>query len=284
MIGGSIPEADNTPTECVFEHKKVCSSPNELHLIKKFLTKQGVIAGGNNNDIINIAKAYLKVDKESEIWEHPDFKNYVGDREARQIVKKIFKPEGPGHSTALLDNFNIDNVLSQWATNSKELFNKKFYHMKFQMIDFARTGSELSNFDLANLLNDGYDCFGVVLNTDVSTGRGKHWFCMYGDFSADLGTKENPYTLEYFNSSGNPAMDAIDRWMHEAVHKFHKNTDKRCKIVRSAPMRIQYSNTECGVFCLMYIKSRLRGHPIDWFYKVNADDNDMINLRKHLFR
>lgn len=293
--GGSIPGAKEKPSECVLEYQKICSSPNEIGIMQDFL--QSYYNEGNKindadnlktiensaREIIDHVKKVLKVDSESAIWEHKVFKEFVGSNKANNILKKLFKPEGPSNSNALLNNFNIDDTLEQWSINGNELFNKKVYHVPFQMIDFAKTRKELSYLNIANLLKEKYSCFVVVLNTDVSSGGGKHWFCMYGDLE-HKGTEKDPINIEYFNSSGNRPPTEVDVWAQKTMHDLLKDHKIYCNFITSAPKRLQYSMTECGVWSLMYIKSRLKGHAPDWFYKVKADDVDMLDLRKHLFR
>jgi hypothetical protein len=234
-------------------------------------------------DIIKATEEFLGVNSESEIWESKKFRDFVGSDYADKILKKKYKPPGPAASTALLDNINIDSNLEQWRDNSAQLFKKKFFCIPFQMIDFMKVGSELSSLDLGEVIKNGHDCFGVVLNTDISSGKGKHWFCLYADFSKE-GTKDNPYTLEYFNSSGNPPLDAVIIWMEEACHNLLKYYKKYCDIVRSAPRRLQHSQTECGMWSLLYIRSRLENKPPTFFYTCKATDEDMIRYRGLLFR
>lgn len=282
--GGYIPQIDKKPSECLFENRKICSSHNEIKYMKDFLAELNIDTE-NLSDIkvIDLLAENLEVKTEAEIWENKKFKEFVGLNKANNILKNIFKPKGPSNSVALLNNFNIDESLNQWSVNSEKLFGKKFYHIPFQMIDFMKVGSQLSKLNINELIKNEYDCFGVVLNTDVSTGGGKHWFCIYGDLR-HKGTSEDPYVLEYFNSSGFPPMEQVIIWMNKVVHDLMKNYKKKCVIHKSANTRLQYSMTECGIWSLMYIKSRLEDHPSDWFYHVNASDHDMIMLRKHLFR
>jgi hypothetical protein len=132
-------------------------------------------------------------------------------------------------------------------------------------------------------MSDGYKCFGVVLNTDVSSGRGKHWFAIYGDLD-HKGTDKDPIVLEYFNSSGNPPMREVANWLEAAKQDLLKNYSIEADSVVSANRRLQNSMTECGVWSLMYILSRLKGHEPNWYYKTRANDADMIELRSFLFR
>ena len=179
VTGGAIPQAKDVPNECVFEHKKICSSPNEIGLMREFVGLGDMEVKGDA-DVIEKTKSKLSVDKESAIWSHPAFKKFVGEHRANRVLSKIFKPIGPTDTTELLNNKMIDETLGQWAEHSTELFGKKFRHVPFQMIDFMERNTELAKFTILDTLKSGFNCFGVVLNTDVSSGKGKHWFCVYG--------------------------------------------------------------------------------------------------------
>jgi len=255
-----------------------------MRIMRNFLGKNNYdVFTLSDLDVVEVLKKELGVFSESNIWENERFKNYAGINDSTYVLNNYFKPEGPYNSTALLNNFNIDATLKQWKDHSDTLFKCKFYHVPFQMIDFAKTKTELATLDIYNVIKSGYNCLGVVLNTDVNTGRGKHWFCLFCDFKHS-GSIDDPYTLEYFNSSGNPPMSEVEIWLQTNKHNMKKTYDKNCSIVRSASRRLQHSQTECGVWSLMYIKSRLENRGVNWFYKVRADDRDMILLRKHLFR
>src|SRR5579883_596624 len=217
VSGGNIQEANTEASECTFVNRKICSSPNEINLMKEFIKNNLQIkipADISNIEVVELLKKELNVDSEAKIWEHQQFKESIGESKAQLVLKKYFNPVGPSDSIALLDNFNIDDKLEQWSINGMALFQKKFYHIPFQMIDFEKQGTELSRVHLMDLIEKKYDCFGVVLNTDITAPGhgGKHWFCLYGDLKHQ-GTESDPYTIEYFNSSGNPPMREVDIWM-----------------------------------------------------------------------
>lgn len=286
IVGGDIPveEVSKSATECAIESKQICAPKSHIINMINFLQKRGVVLPTRDEQsIIAALKQLLNVKTEAEIWNDADVRLYIGDPKAEFILRTQFKPEGPTDSTALLDNFNIDETLNLWSNHGQILFGKKFYHVPFQMIDFMLTGTELSKLDVNNLIRDGYSCWATVLNTDISSGRGKHWFCLYGDLM-HTGDRDDPYVLEYFNSSGNLPMDEVNIWMEQTVHNLLRDNGKHMTIHRSATRRLQFGDNECGIWCLMYIKSRLLNHPPNWFYTVQANDADMFKLRKHLFR
>jgi hypothetical protein len=270
----NIPEGD-----CAIPSRdNVCVDDRDLAKLRALVKKPAA----KREALVEQIKSELGVVDEVNIWKHPEVRAKLGVA-ADEILHDYYKVEGPADSTALLTNFNIDDNIHQWDKFGPLLFGKKFFHIPFQMIDFMQMGGELAEFDPHRLIQEGYDSFGVVLNTDVSSGEGKHWFCLYGDLR-HKGTREDPIQLEYFNSSGNPPMNEIIIWMESVGHRMLRDHRLHCELIRSAPRRLQHSNTECGMWCLIYIRSRLEGHPPDWFYKVDADDQDMISYRRKLFR
>lgn len=287
IIGGKISvDKINAPKNVCSIGDKICSQSEELELIKKYLRINNISFPENAEpgEILNIILKTLNVPDELTLWTDSDFSRTLGMLKSKKILGKIFKPIGPCNSTKLLNNFNIDNTLHQWEINSLILFKKKFKHIPFQMIDFLEDhNSELANLDIVkDIIKQGYNCFGVVLNTDISSGPGKHWFCIFGDFG-HKGTETDPFILEYFNSSGNPPMDSVRTWLSQAEYELAKQ-GYHCKIIKSIKSRVQNSDTECGVFCLIYILSRLENKPHNWFEETGTSDNEMIKFRAQLFR
>lgn len=288
VVGGELEEIKFTVSECALhlkgEHGS-CTPPEIKSKISSAIVRIGSLEKSLNvrresvaeGDDFEKVKKLLNVRKESELYNHPIIINILGKREAEKALKYYFKAQGPTKSTALLDNFNIDNTLELWATHSVKLFGKRFYHIPFQMIDFMEKNTELARVDLKNLIDQGYDCFGVVLNTDVSTGRGKHWFCIYGELSPEK------VTIEFFNSSGRPPMDPVREWIEKTAIKLRKDGIEVDE-VRAVDKQLQKSNTECGMWSLMYILLRLKGKPSSWFFDARANDKEMIALRKYIFR
>jgi hypothetical protein len=289
-VGGKIELESANITECAGDQlgtKNVCSRDKELRLMTAFAKEKNIPLAKTPEALIKNIMDYLKVEKESEIYENSEFTWYTGSA-ASDAAEKLFKPKGPANSTDLLNNYNIDNTMKQWAGEGK-IKNKKFYAVPFQMIDFANQRSELNNLDIPDLMHKGYDSFGVVFNTDVSSGRGKHWFCVYGNLKPNgvgqPGTEKNPITIEYFNSSGNPAKEEVVVWMEKLIADLlHDNKIYAVRVNAVQGNQIQKSKTECGMWSLIYIWSRLMDKPTDWLIKNNATDEEVIEARKRFFR
>lgn len=278
IVGGTILPKNYKPTECSPIIKgSVCSRKEEILKIKKITGAQGRDA----ESIIAEAKKKFGVEHESELYTKTSLKSELGAGTVEKILQERFNPAGPYNNTAWLSNVNIDQKQLQWSQNAKELFSLRYTFCPFQMSDFDSVGSELNYVDLLEK-SAKYDAWSVVFNTDVSTGRGEHWFCVFADFRHS-GTQSDPYTLEYFNSSGKPAPPSVNDWMNKVKVQFLiKNT--AVDIVQVLKQKLQYSNSECGVWSLMYIYNRLLGRPMNYFASAGALDDDMIAFRANLFR
>jgi len=255
-----------------------CSDDEMIADYKAFLVAQGVDVSGS--DIIKKVKDFLGVDKESKIFRHPKFVEWYGRQRAMATLMKVFKPIGPLDTTDLLSNINIDGAMHQWSEYSDSLFNRNFLHIPFHMIDFEKHDTELAKLSIKLMKDNDIDCFACVLNTDVSSGIGKHWFCIYGDLRHS-GTSDDPVVIEFFNSSGNRPRPEVASWLDriteealaDGIHVAH---------LTAVPTRLQYSRTECGVWCLAYILSRLNDIPPEIFH-ANSTDTKITAFRRHLF-
>jgi hypothetical protein len=239
------------------------------------------------------------------------------------IIFAKLKPRGPLNNTDLLSNFDIDAVLSRWAAEFRG-----FYNCEYSMIDFYKVNNKFATLSLPRImaglesLNVGphsqnvkrpSDCFACVLNTDVSSGPGKHWVAVFVDCRPSLG---NPWSVEYFNSTGNAPCKNVIKWMEEtrvalesyrklcctsgtasdAVHsgipdsidgsKIDPNTADLRKVIALPVSSVshQKSQTECGLYSLYYIRKRLVGTPYTFFQDYKVPDSEMIKFRKYVFR
>ena len=117
-----------------------------------------------------------------------------------------------------------------------------------------------------------------VLNTDVSTGRGIHWVCLFVDCSGPT------ISIEYWNSAGNPPFMNATKWMEQARAELMSCTKKQVNTVLVTSVPHQESDSECGVYVLFYIRKRLEKTPYQYFMDKRIPDSEMTEFRKYLFR
>jgi len=299
-----------------------CSSRRVLQAIKEFADRNDDERNGASSafwpalpsaltseaQAVRRAAQVLGCSSESCVVTHPKFRSFVqaegaglenaGGAHLLDIeLDRRFKTEGPRGSTRLLSNFNIDGVLQEWAAVFPEFFN-----YSFNMIDFEAVGGSLARTDVVGIL-EGRETqnlgrlggavqrpcstFGCVLNTDVSTGRGKHWVALFGDCRG-----KGEWTVEYFNSAGNPPPDPVTRWLESSAARLTEYRAAHPRrfgtgAVRPIPLtdvRHQNSMTECGLYALFYIRRRLEGAPLSEFQGSRILDSAMVGFRKHVFR
>lgn len=224
--------------------------------------------------VIDTMKKVTKCDVESCIYTYDKFIDFLGKDNVKDILNNYFKPYGPALNDDELSNHNIDQVLDQFEEKFKD---RKFLHIPMQTRDFEKVGTQLATVDLAEE-SKKYDCFGVVLNTDYSYGRGIHWFCLFGDLQS------TPISLEYFNSSGKPPLEEVEIWLAKTKHHLEKVLKKPVVIKYSTGIVYQYDKTNCGVWALAYIYARLTRINPEWFRPNNVDDMLMKKIRSELFR
>ena len=228
----------------------------------------------DSKKILDTIMVQLNCNSESCVLENSDFRRFVSDYNIEEILDNFFKPKGPSTKYGLLSNFNIDDVLDQFE---KKYTNRNFLHIPFQMRDFEKIGTKLATIDLADEFNNGKKTFGVVLNTDWSSGRGIHWFCIFGE---DLGDK---IIIDYFNSSGKAPLPEIQAWLQKNKHHLTKELGKPTEIHYNTGIQFQNDEHSCGVYCLCYIWLRLEEIQPDKINTRNFTDKIMCDARKALF-
>ena len=115
-------------------HGDICSRDHIIEQMKKFVKQETGKDVSDKKHILNIMNKILGCDSESCVLAHPEFVKEIGHPVAEKEKKERFRPHGPSNSTALLNNFNIDEVLDQYTQKHHE-----FHHIPFRMIDFRET-------------------------------------------------------------------------------------------------------------------------------------------------
>lgn len=271
------------PNECSFASGRdaipdaVCSDQQLVKKMAEFIEDRHEQRADPSKpaEVIRDMKELLNCQSESCIFRRRDFIEFARINNVQEILNKYFKPEGPATSTALLSNFNIDDVLRQFET---KFATRKFKHIPFQMRDFATVQSELETTDFAELFKT-HNTFGCVLNTDYSHGKGIHWFCLFGERYPD-----GHIELEYFNSSGREPLAEVQNWLTKQKHHIARELKVPVQIKTSTGIRFQDDDHSCGVYSLCYIWLRLEQVPPSWFSEKTFNDKMMLRARRQLFR
>lgn len=201
-------------------------------------------------------------------------------RETIDAHKKMLKPLGPAESRDWLSDKHIIETLRRW-----ELQFSGFTGIPYAMMNFAdeKYDNEFKNFNPVAALKSGTTAFACVLNTDTFPhGKGKHWVCVFVDM------RGSAWSVEYFNSSGRPPVQAMTRWMVLTRNDLRQARQRAGEppavddfVISRRPH--QEGNSECGVYCLFYIWCRLNNVPHKLFEALRISDENVAAFRRNLF-
>lgn len=194
-------------------------------------------------------------------------------------INNAYRPEMPKswkqNKYEWLKTDDIENVMNQYEEAYKD-----FYFIGPVPIDFDQpygighcVVDELCKLDISSIYEEGIRKIGIVFNLDPHNKPGSHWVCMFCDLKGK--------SIYYFDSYGiNPPKEVellIERLKTQAKLL---NIKLKKKI---NPIRHQYKNSECGVYCLFFITELLKGHKYSKLIKSPIMDETMNRKRKFFF-
>lgn len=186
--------------------------------------------------------------------------NFLGD------TKDIFKIYGPDNKYGWLSNFEIEDFMSQM-----EMIIPSFKFLGIGPRDWYNNFYfEYNNIKNKNLLEEypGKKYFAVVFNTDWNSGSGEHWIGVF---------IEPGKTIEFVDSTGSTPYPEYMKFINEVA----KNNNAKIKINKK---QYQYKGSECGVFSIHFIVSRLAKISYEDYLKKPPTDDDVNHYRFIIFR
>lgn len=215
----------------------------------------------------------------------------LGAQRVNAVLTTRFKLSGPTDNT-LLNNYNIDDNMKLFTKKFPEFFPYNFNMLNYRDYSFVNgrvvdAPDTLETIRVADLVGK-YKCCGVVINSDVYENGGLHWMAMFADWR-----DPNAATVEFFNSSGNSPQAEFALWLERSrdalvsagmkMRPFRDYSGEMLDIARVTNRRHQQSTTECGLYSLFYIYSRLCGIKPEFYSTHFVPDQLMFEFRQHLF-
>ena len=132
---------------------------------------------------------------------------------------------------------------------------------------------ELCKFNLIKEIKRGKTKIGIIFNTDPHTKSGAHWIALF------INTKTKK--IIYMDSYG----DKPPKQINGLVKRIQIQSEKLGESYEyvKTNMRHQYSNSECGMYCLYFIINSLKDKPWNFFNNHRISDKKMKKLRKIYF-
>lgn len=196
-----------------------------------------------------------------------------------EIIRSYFRPTKPegwkNDPDEWLDSQNIADVMKQY----EEAY-PKFKFMGTFPIDFAAPDpyqkdpkkclqNEICSLNLKEMANSGKTKLGFVYNLDPHNKGGSHWVASFTDIPG-----RRSY---YFDSYGFETPAQIARFMRSLTLQ-----DPKMRLAYNAN-RFQYGDTECGMYCMIFIICMLEGMSFKHFCKSKFRDMEIFELRNWLF-
>jgi hypothetical protein len=208
------------------------------------------------------------------------------EQEKEQLAKDYLRPPLPKEWTTdpdmWLDTNNIADVMNQYEEARTKNGVKEFEFMGPFPIDFAAPDpykkkqgekkclmNEICEIRVQKALENGTRSIGIVYNLDPHYKSGSHWVANYIDLAG--------HTCYYFDSYGMKPPEQIATFM-----KWLAVQDPSMKLVSNA-RRLQYSNTECGMYCIYCIIRMLEGDNFVQMTRRKPKDADMLDMRDWVF-
>lgn len=204
-------------------------------------------------------------------WINSKYLELMSEEHKDHLENKVFRPDGPQGRFDWLSTIDINQVLYQYEEKYPDFKFLGAVPMDFMDLDHL----PFKKLRLDDLEKEKYKRFGVIFNTDKSTGRGKHWISLFCDlekgqiyFSDSMGTRQPKEVNEF--------MKIIEKYLVEK--KKISNPD-----VRYNKTQHQKGNSECGVYSINFILRLLKGKTFDHLTKKRLTDNQVNKCRIKYF-
>lgn len=280
------------PKEDVSIETVTCLTEDLLKKIAKILNNKGTSKIDTestlkelHNDISNEIKKSTDCSNEA-CWSTYDLiKKGLSIKDFNELISK-FRPFLPEiwykEPNKWLNTDDINNVMYQYEKN----FNR-FKYTGATPIDFdLKTKeneclvNELCNIDLQEIKDDGHTCIGMVFNTDPHNKSGQHWFSMFVDINGDNRKDKVPSIYHYDSVASDPPKRVLK--LIENIKDQGSKLDIDFDILFN-DIRHQHKNTECGIYCLHFLISMLKGSVFDDYINKKLSDDDIEKYRRIFF-
>jgi hypothetical protein len=129
--------------------------------------------------------------------------------------------------------------------------------------------NEICEIRVEKSMRNGTKSIGIIYNLDPHFKSGSHWVANYIDIPG--------HACYYFDSYGMEPPAQVAKFM-----KWLTTQDPLMKLQYNK-RRLQYSNTECGIYCIYVIIRLLSGDRFVDITRRKPKDADMLDLRDWIF-
>lgn len=199
------------------------------------------------------------------------------------ITSLLSKPNAPTNWKINPEEWLSTDDIEKIESRYEKLFSDYDYIGTFP-IDFdlkSETGeclvSVLCSMDIRQMVKDGKTQFGIVFNTDVSTGPGQHWVAFFCDVRPELEYPRITYFDSYAQTPEKEIKILMKRWKKQWDSL---NAHPKKMVLTYNKTRHQFQDSECGMYCVYFHYCCLTGIPME----ERVPDDVVRGLRGLLFK
>jgi hypothetical protein len=211
------------------------------------------------------------------------YKLPLADQEKADLARRCLRPAIPqswlSDPDMWLDSNNIANVLNQYEEAYPDFEFMGPFPIDFAAPDPYKGGgpggerkclmNEICELRVQQALANGTKHVGIVYNLDPHFKSGSHWVANFIDIKN--------HACYYFDSYGMAPPMQVAKFM-----KWLTTQDPKMKLQYNS-RRLQYNNTECGIYCIYFIIMMLTGEPFLKITRRKPNDAMMLDLRDWFF-
>jgi hypothetical protein len=267
-----------------------CYTPEVLKQIRDSYNQnhpKEMITTDDLNQIWQELKNRLSHCKKEDCW----LKEIRNTQMQKHLDEYIFAPDHPpewkNSPNEWLSNIDILKVLQQYE--------KKVPTFQFigpTPIDFDSRPKEeggkcvwedLCHFDLAKSIQKGKRHFGIVFNLDTHEKSGSHWVSLFISVHPETASKERSFAF-FFDSAGSPAPREVKQLISRVKEQWHALYPHlpTVRFIQNAPHTHQYSNTECGMYSLIFIITMLTGKPLNQSNPKGGSNKQILSVSQRI--
>jgi hypothetical protein len=207
--------------------------------------------------------------------------------ETRKRLEDAFRPRKPAswaaNNRTWLNTNDINAVMMQYEKLYKDFKFYGVFPIDFnQYVNGVCISSLMCDFDIARLRAEKKKRFAFVLNLDDHTGPGSHWVAVY----CNIDSRKPNFGIYYYDSVADKRDQTVIDFMSRVqsqVMRDHPKTGKRFEN-RANSIKKQFKNSECGMFCIVFLTQCAKNIPFDVICKRMKTDDEINKIRDIIYR
>lgn len=265
-----------------------CYSIEQLRNIANDFNKNNydkIIFDNNTSKKRLLYRLIIKLSKYTNCDNQLCWLNILEDDELKKnILNNTFRPIGPANkgNNKWLSNFDINAVMKQYENLYKDFlflgsFPVDFYeigYIKFKHdIQYNTSLNKKNIIDLDKLYNTTYK-LGIIINLDKHNQSGSHWVSLF----INLKTRN----IFYSDSGSNKPPNYINNFI-KSISIYLKSKEQKKINYKINKKKIQFGNSECGLFSINFILNLLKNENIDDYFENPPNDSEVNECRDVYF-